>query len=228
MTDLKTAWETVLPLDFTIASMETSPQFVQIVPGNDTVVLVLFEIRMGEFQGAMSLCIPYLLIKPILNKLSAQRWFVSDRKKSGSLHGTQLAQRLNTTTVPCIARLGVASLTVAEIAGMEVGQVIPMQVCPSDEVSGQAPKGRLGTVDLVVGAQVKFRGRTGLRGRNLAVQIEQVVAPPLELTTHREQSILKSIQFRRQSLNGRDRSRNGSRDGKREWPADAGRPGRAD
>lgn len=190
LNDLKMAWETVARLDFTVASMETSPQFVQIVPGNDTIVLVLFEIRMGEFQGAMSLCIPYLLIKPILNKLNAQRWFVSDRKKAASLHGRQLAQRLNTTTVPCIARLGVASLTVADIVNMEVGQVVPMQVCPSEEADEHAPKGKLGTVDLVVGEQVKFRGRTGLRGRKLAVQIEQVVAPPIELMAHREQNVL--------------------------------------
>ena len=189
LTDLKTAWETVLPLDFVVASMETSSQFVQIVPGNDTIVLILFEIRLGEFKGAMSLCIPYLLIKPILNRLSAQRWFVSDRKKNAAAHGPLLAQRLNTTTVPCIARLGVASLTVADIAALEVGQVVPMRVCPSEEASGPAPKGRLGTVDLVVGEQVKFRGRTGLRGRNLAVQIEQVVGPPLELVAHREQGI---------------------------------------
>lgn len=189
LNDLKVAWETVLPLEFVVASMETSPQFVQIVPGNDTIVLVLFEIRIGEFKGAMSLCIPYLLIKPILNKLNAQRWFVSDRKKNASTHSVQLAQRLNTTTVPCIARLGVASLTVADIVALEVGQVVPMQVCPAEETSGPAPKGRLGTVDLLVGEQVKFRGRTGLRGRSLAVQIEQVVGPPLELVAHREQGV---------------------------------------
>jgi len=190
LADLKIAWETVLPLDFVVASMENSPQFVQIVPGNDTVVLVLFEVRMGEFKGAMSLCIPYLLIKPILNRLSAQRWFVSDRKKNSETHGHLLAQRLNTTAVPCIARLGVASLTVADLACLEVGQIVPMRVCPAEEVSGPAPKGRLGTVDLLVGNQVKFRGRTGLRGRSLAVQIEQVVSPPLELVAHREQNIL--------------------------------------
>jgi len=193
LADLKAAWETVLPLDFVVASMETSPQFVQIVPGNDTIVLMLFEIRMGEFQGAMSLCIPYLLIKPILNRLSAQRWFVSDRKKNTATHGPLLAQRLNTTVVPCIARLGVASLTVAELVALEVGQVVPMRVCSAEAVSGPAPKGRLGTVDLLVGEQVKFRGRTGLRGRNLAVQIEQVVSPPLELVAHREQNILSQL-----------------------------------
>lgn len=193
MNDLKGAWETVLPLDFTVASMETSSQFVQIVPGNDTIVLVLFEVRIGEFQGAMSLCIPYLLIKPILTKLNAQRWFVSDRKKTVATHGQQLAERLNTTAVPCIARLGVSTLTVSDITTLEVGQVVPMRVCPAEDSSPQTPKGRLGTVDVVVGGKVKFRGRTGLRGKNLAVQIEQIVASPTELIIHREQNVLNQI-----------------------------------
>ena len=188
--DLKSAWETVLPMDFVVASMETSTQFVQIVPGNDTIVLMLFEIAIGDYRGAMRLCMPYLLIKPILNRLSAQRWFVSDKKKASATHGKQLASRLNTTSVPCVARLGVSSLTVADLAGLEVGQVLPMTVCPeASDVTGE-PKGRLGTVDLLVGDQVKFRGRTGLRGRKLAVQIEQVVAPRVELVAHREQSHL--------------------------------------
>lgn len=187
LSDLKAAWETVLPLDFALAAMETSSQFVQIVPGNDTVVLILFEIRIGEFQGAMSLCIPYLLIKPILGKLNTQRWFVSDRKKASALHGRELAQRLNTTLVTCAARLGVASLTVADLVTLEVGQVLPMRVGPPANHPDGAQKERLGTVDLVVGEQVKFRGRTGLRGRKLAVQIEQVVGPPAELVAHREQ-----------------------------------------
>ncbi len=186
LSDLKTAWETVLPLDFQVASMETSSQFVQIVPGNDTIVLVLFEIRIGEWQGAMSLCIPYLLIKPILGKLSTQRWFVSDRKKAARSHSEQLAKRLNTTAVPCVARLGQAALTVADLAALAVGQVLPMQVCPSSD-DPHAPKDKLGTVDLLIGDQVKFRGRTGLRGRMLAVQIEHVVEPPTELVAHREQ-----------------------------------------
>ncbi len=188
LSDLKTAWETVLPLDFGVASMETSSQFVQIVPGNDTIVLVLFEIRIGEFHGAMSLCIPYLLLKPILGKLSTQRWFVSDRKKTTHSHSEQLARRLNTTAVPCVARLGRTSLCVADLAALQVGQVLPMQVCPASG-DPHAPKDKLGTVDLMIGDHVKFRGRTGLRGRTLAVQIEQVVEPVADLVAHREQSI---------------------------------------
>ena len=182
--DLKMAWDNIHPLEFEVASTETSSQFVQIVPGNDTVVLVLFEIHMGEHQGAMSMCIPYLLIKPILSRLSAQRWLANSSKRPSALYGAQLAQRLRTTYVPCVARLGTALLTVAEVENLAVGQILPMQISPEAE-SEEAP-GRIGTVDLVIGDQVKFRGKTGLRGKMLAVQVEEIAAPPPELISHKE------------------------------------------
>ncbi len=184
LNDLKTAWDTINPLDFHVASTDTSSQFVQIVPGNDTVALILFQIRMGEHQGAMSICIPYLLIKPILGKLSSQRWLTSARKPS-PLHAAGLAQRLRTSRVACVARLGTASLSVDGLARLQVGQVLPMDV-PSVADEHENAAGRLGTVDLLVGGQVKFQGRTGLRGKRLAVQIERVIAPPAELVTHKE------------------------------------------
>lgn len=181
--DLRTAWEGVVPLDFDVASTETSSQFVQIVPGNDTVVLILFEVRMGDYQGAMSLCIPYLLIKPILTKLSAQRWFSASKKREAQFR-EQLARRLNTTRVPCVARLGTTGMTTGELMDLKIGEVIPMKIADDPETG--LPVGKIGTVDVVIGTQVKFRGKTGLRGKKLAILIESVVEPPAELISNKE------------------------------------------
>jgi len=167
-----------------VASMDTSAQFMQIVPGNDTVVLIMFEITMGEHTGRMSMCIPYLLLKPILGSLSTQRWLSSAVKKPSPLHAAGLAQRLRTTKVACVARLGTAQISVAELMGLAVGQTLPMSV--GSEAEDPSGAGRIGTVDLLIGGQVKFRGRTGLRGKKLEVQIEQIVAAPLELVSHKE------------------------------------------
>jgi len=183
LADLQNAWSHITNVTFEVASIETSPQFVQIVPGNDTVALILFEVRMGDFQGAMSLCLPYLVIKPILGRLSAQRWLTNSKRPSAQ-YSEQLGERLRTTRVACVARLGTAALCVSDIATLEVGQIIPMQV-PTDP-NASVSDGQIGTVEIVVGGQPKFRGRTGLRGRKLAVQIEQAIAPPIELTAHRE------------------------------------------
>lgn len=186
LNDMKMAWENVQPLELEVASMDTSSQFVQIVPGNDTVVLILLEMQMGEHRGAMSVCIPYLLIKPILGKLSAQRWLSNANKKPSPLFAAGLADRLRTTRVPCVARLGTLDMTVKSLAALKVGEVLPMQVpaVPDDEEG--AGKGRIGSVDLLIGGQIKFRGKTGLRGKRLAVQIEQVVAAPRDLVSHKE------------------------------------------
>ena len=186
LNDLRMSWEGITPLVFDVASVEASSQFVQIVPGNDTVVLVLMEIRMGDFQGAMSLCIPYLLIKPILSKLSAQRWFISTNKKKEPMFGPQLAQRLNTTRVACIARLGTASMTMGQLTELNIGSIIPLKMPPHED--GSARTGHIATVDLVIGARTKFRGRTGLRGKNLAVQIEEIVVPEAELIANKDLS----------------------------------------
>ena len=75
--DLRTAWDSVVNFVPKRESMETQAQFIQIVPPNDTIVSILFEVKVGELRGAMSLCIPYLLLKPITPKLSVQRWYRS-------------------------------------------------------------------------------------------------------------------------------------------------------
>ena len=140
---MKLAWENIQPLDLDVASMDTSSQFVQIVPGNDTVVLILLEMQMGEHRGAMSVCIPYLLIKPILGKLSAQRWLTNTSKKPSPLFAAGLADRLRTTRVPCVARLGTADITVDALAALEVGQILTMRIpSATDEEDDGAARGR--------------------------------------------------------------------------------------
>ncbi|HEX5322525.1 MAG TPA: flagellar motor switch protein FliM, partial [Capsulimonadaceae bacterium] len=188
--DLGSAWENVVPLEFETVSVETNAQFVQIVPNNDTVILVLFEVHLGEHQGAMSLCIPYVLIKPIVQKLNAQRWFAMGVRKATPQMAKQMAIRLRETTrVPCVARLGTSHITVGKLDRLVVGDVVPLTIplsmrgVPTEE--DDAP--HLGRAEVVIGNQPKFRGRIGVcRGNRLAIQIEEVVSPPPQLVSHKE------------------------------------------
>jgi flagellar motor switch protein FliM len=188
LSDLEASWETVHPVMFKIMSIETSAQYLQLVPNNDTVVLVLFEVRLGPRKGAMSLCIPFQLIKPILGKLNAQRWFTSGGKHGENL-SMQVADRLRTTTaVTCRARLGTTSMTVEEICNLQAGTVIPLLhpvvPAPGTTVNRLEPLAR---AEIIIGASPKFRGRIGIsEGHRLAVQIDEVVAPPPSLIINKE------------------------------------------
>ncbi len=68
---LSEAWSNLTPVTFSVHDFESNPQLVQIVPPNETVVVVGFELKMGNRSGTMSLCIPYNVIEPIMGMLAA-------------------------------------------------------------------------------------------------------------------------------------------------------------
>jgi flagellar motor switch protein FliM len=160
--DFHSAWEGIAQFTPKREVMETQSQFVQIVPPNDVVVSILFEIKVGELRGAMSICIPYLLLKPITGKLSAQRWFASSIKKNTGKYAGVLAKRLEKTHVTCAVRLGSSNITVDELLQMKVGDIITLNRQQHEEV------------DILIGKGVKFFARPGIRGKKLAVHISRI------------------------------------------------------
>jgi flagellar motor switch protein FliM len=191
LAELAIAWQEIVPLDFTVATVETSAQFVQIVPGNDTVVLILLDVRLGEQQGAMSLAIPYMLLKPIVGRLHTHHWATSAAKTRKHL-APKMAERLREMTrVPIVARIGTSDVTVEAIDSLEIGEILPLNIARGTlndrNQSNRAGAPGLSNVDVLVGDKIKFRGHIGLRGgTRLAVQIDDVVAPPPSLEIHRD------------------------------------------
>jgi len=78
--NLSEAWQNVTAAGFEMTETESNPQLVQIVPPNEVVVVIGFEIKMGNRAGTMSLCIPYNVIEPVMSKLSQQNWFTYAKK----------------------------------------------------------------------------------------------------------------------------------------------------
>ncbi len=160
--EFHTAWEGIAQFSPKREVMETQSQFVQIVPPNDVVVSILFEIKVGDLRGAMSFCIPYLLLKPITSKLSAQRWFSNNVKKNTGKYAGVLARRLEKTSVMCTVRLGGTTLNVEELVNLKVGDVVTLDQNQNDEV------------DILIGNHAKFQGRPGIRGKKLAVHVNRI------------------------------------------------------
>ncbi len=121
---LKTAWEGIVIINPGIEGMETSAQFVQIAPPSDIVVSILFEVKVGDIRGAMSLCIPYMVLKPITTKLSSQRWFTSGQRKGSAAQKSQLFNHVKNTRVDLSIALGTASLKVRDFLQLNKGDVL--------------------------------------------------------------------------------------------------------
>ncbi len=158
--NMREAWSQVIDLRPRLGQIETNPQFAQIVPPTEMVVLVTLETKVGDVEGMMNFCIPYLTIEPIISKLSAQYWYSSVRRGATTENLNILRERLSTVEVTVVAEVGSMQLTVREVLALTVGDVVRLP-----NVRATDP------MVLKIGNQPKFLCKPGVVGKKLAVQI---------------------------------------------------------
>ena len=124
MQALQEAWENVLPLNFKLDETESNPALVQIVPPNEVVVVVGFELKMGGRTGTMSLCIPYNVIEPVMDKLSNQTWAAYKRNRRDQHLRQRVATHLESAKLSVNAVLAQSSITLSELMNLQPGDII--------------------------------------------------------------------------------------------------------
>ena len=169
--NLREAWSNVIDLRPRLGNIETNPQFAQIVPPNDMVVLITLETKVGEVEGMTNLCIPYITIEPIISKLSAQYWYSSIRKGTTDENLAIIQGRLENVELLVVAEIGEVSVTMQEVLELKVGDVIKLS---DTKVNSD--------MILRVGGRKKYKCRPGLVGNRVSVQIgENIMDIPDEL-----------------------------------------------
>ena len=114
----------MLQLKLEVVRVESNPQLVQIVPPNEVVVLISFELTIGDMRGMMNLCIPYNSIERISGKLSANSW-VSDARVAPTEESIQqVSKRLDGALVEMVATLASSRITTADLLGLRVGDIV--------------------------------------------------------------------------------------------------------
>jgi flagellar motor switch protein FliM len=158
--NMREAWAQVIDLRPRLGQIETTPQFAQIVPPTDMVVLVTLETKVGEVEGMMNFCIPYLTIEPIIGKLSAQFWYSSARRAATNENLNTLKEKLSTVEVAIVAEIGKINIPIKDVLSLRVNDVIRLfNVRVGDPFS------------LNIGNKTKYLCRPGIVGKKVAVQI---------------------------------------------------------
>jgi flagellar motor switch protein FliM len=164
LAELKTAWSDIAEITPRRKAIETNAQLVQIVPPNDTAVQLLYEARMGDSRGAMSMCFPYVYLKPIAQQFSGQRWYQTAGRLSTLETSEALRRKVETTKIPCVVQLGRTRIPLEEMLHLEIGDIIRLDRRAREEI------------DILVGGHVKFKAKPGTSGRWLAVQVTDVMS----------------------------------------------------
>jgi flagellar motor switch protein FliM len=158
--NLREAWNQVIDLRPRLGHIDTNPQFAQIVPPTEMAILVTMEAKIGETEGMMNFCIPYLTIEPIISKLSVQYWYSAVRRGGTTENLAIMKERLSTVSVPIVAELGTTNIRVRDVMALSPGDVIRLPETNIDE-----------PITLVIGKRKKFLCKPGMRGNKVSVQI---------------------------------------------------------
>jgi len=163
--NMREAWAQVIDLRPRLGSIDTNPQFAQIVPPTDMVVLVTLETKVGDVEGMINFCLPYLTIEPIIGKLSTQFWFSTVNRGATTENLNVLKEKLSTVDVNVVAEIGRINIPIREVLSLHIGDIIRLY------------NTRIGDpYSLNIGNKKKFVCRPGVIGKKMAVQVIKKIA----------------------------------------------------
>ena len=164
LAELKKAWENVLDLDLAVERVESNPQLVQIVPPNEVVVLISFELTIGDTRGMMNLCIPFNSLERISSKLSSNSWVAYGKRQSSPQSIQQISNNLRGSLVELVVELAQTKITTSDMIGLRIGDII------TTEKDVHSP------LAVNVEGVAKFRARPGAFKGRKAFQVDDTVA----------------------------------------------------
>ena len=161
LVDLEKAWKPLIDIKVLYQRSEINPQFAQIVPLTDVVIVVNFEVEVEYNTGIMSLCIPYAGLEPIRDKLQAG--FQSEHLEVDKVWAERFKENFTLSRINLSVELGKTNVKSREVAELKKGDVILLDRYVSDPLF------------LLVEGVPKFLCVPGVSKGNQAVQISHVI-----------------------------------------------------
>jgi flagellar motor switch protein FliM len=158
--NMREAWSQVIDLRPRLGNIDTNPQFASIVPPNEMVLLVTLETKIGDVEGMMNICIPYITIDAISPKLSQQYMYSTIRRGGSTENLNIIRERLMQMEVPIVVEIGQMDIRIKDVLALQVGDVVRL------------PNVRVGDpFRLKIVNKPKFLCKPGVVNKKYAVQV---------------------------------------------------------
>ncbi len=158
---LPEGWQMLIPTanDIEMNALELNPQTVQIVPHTDIIALITLNLKIGEYEGKMRICIPYSALEDVLGTFSRQTAYKNERMEEGHDARELILSRLSTTDLDVRIVLARGQLFLSEIMNLQTGDVIKLDTSPQEQS------------EIWIADEHKFQGHPGQLGRKYSVTI---------------------------------------------------------
>ncbi|WP_035767123.1 flagellar motor switch protein FliM [Butyrivibrio sp. NC2002] len=156
-------WENVLAINPIMERIETNPQFAQVISPTDMIAIVTLNIKIGDTEGLMNICLPYFTLESVMDKLNTKFWFSTMQKHDDDTYGEHLETLVRHVDVPVKAILGKCNVSVSDFVSLQRGDIIRLD----NQVNSE--------LQVYVGDIYKFTALPGTTKDKYAVKITSVV-----------------------------------------------------
>ena len=161
---LREPLENVVEISPRLDRIETNSQFAQIISPSEMIAIVTLNIKLGpNAEGMMNICLPYLTLEPVMDKLNTKFWYSNMQEKTGEDYTEDIEDLLKRADVPITAVLGNSTINVSDFASLQVGDIIRLDKKVNDEL------------DIYVGDIKKFEALPGTVGKDYAVRLTSIL-----------------------------------------------------
>ena len=168
-TDLKTAWKSITDtIGFKYQRLEQEAEFVQIAPSSEIVIVISFDVHVGQHTFLMNLCFPTFALEEILAKLNRQQVTTAAHPQSVKKIKENIMtvnQQISTTYLPVIAELGKTAITVTELMGLKIGDILKTDRRIDQEI------------EIIIAGKRKLAARPGIVDGKKAARIIRPLSP---------------------------------------------------
>lgn len=161
LNQLKVTWENVINLELDVEKVESNPQLVQIVPPNEVVILIGFEVLVGKNRGMFNLCIPYNTIESCNHKLSRNGWVGYTKAQPTEESRHRVSRNVHDAMLDVVVTLARSKVKTVDLLDLNVGDII------TTESDTHQP------LELSIQNVPKFRASPGAHKGKKAVKIER-------------------------------------------------------
>ncbi len=158
----KDVWRTYIHMDIEFDRIEENPSMFQGISVDETVVIVMLKISMGEdMEGAMNICIPGTLLFNIFEIIEKTKHLADqDGETANRNNKEEIMESIKESEMEVTAQLGVAKVNLDDVYNLHVGDIIDLNKPQDSEIS------------LQISGQPWFTGKLGVYNKNIAVKIE--------------------------------------------------------
>lgn len=160
---MREPWKNVIDINPVLDRIETNPQFAQIISPTDMIAIVTLNMKIGDVEGFMNVCLPFFTLENIMDRLNTKYWFSTMQNADGEAYQEYLESMIRKVEMPVKAVLGKSKVAVSDIANLQIGDIIRLESTVESEM------------EIYVGNIRKFTALPGTSKDKYAVRVTSVI-----------------------------------------------------